>query len=281
MGTIRDFPKFGVVECKNCQLVTHETDLREFIDYKSGSMHNWTSGYGGTLDTPKEDISRRLSAINSLASQNKIDSILDFGSGQREIVFALSKYFNVSGLEPEDNARKDCLKENAEIFASAEEIQGLDRKFDLVTLFHVVEHFYTPFLELSRVYELLNPGGYLIIETPNSQDALLSKYKSCTFSKSSYWTHHPMLHSANSLAKLIEKSGFEIVQNASVQRYGLSNHMYWLASGQSGGHVVWGDLFSHETETSYAKDLADKGISDTLWMVAKKPLATSRMDNKL
>jgi cyclopropane fatty-acyl-phospholipid synthase-like methyltransferase len=186
------------------------------------------------------------------------------------MVFALSKYFNVSGLEPEDNARKDCLKENAEIFASAEEIQGLDRKFDLVTLFHVVEHFYTPFLELSRVYELLNPGGYLIIETPNSQDALLTKYKSKAFSEFTYWSHHPMLHSSNSLVKLLEKSGFELVESTSVQRYRLSNHLYWLSMGQPGGHVIWDRAFSETTEASYREDLVRKGLADTIWCVARK-----------
>lgn len=233
-------------------------------------MHDWASGYGGTLDTPKEDISRRIDAVKFLASQNQINSILDFGSGKGEMVFALSEFFSVSGLEPEDNARQDCLKGNAEIFASAEEIHGLNRKFDLITLFHVVEHFYTPFLELNQIYRLLNPGGCLIIETPNSQDALLTKYNSKAFSEFTYWSHHPMLHSKNSLAKLLEKSGFEIDQKSFVQRYGLSNHMYWLASDQPGGHVIWSKSFSAETDNSYRKDLVEQECADTLWFVAKK-----------
>lgn len=87
-------------------------------------MHDWASGYGGTLDTPKEDISRRIAAINSLSSQSQINSILDFGSGKGEMVFALSEFFKVSGLEPEDNARKDCLKENAEISFRPKRFKG-------------------------------------------------------------------------------------------------------------------------------------------------------------
>ena len=267
------------MECANCKLVTHETDLREFIDYKSGSMHDWASGYGGTLDTPKEDVSRRLEAIKALASQKKIISILDFGSGEGEMVFALSEISKVSGLEPEDNARERCLKQNAEIFASHEEIQKKNLTFDLVTLFHVVEHFYTPSLEIQRIFDLLNPGGYLIVETPNSQDALLTRYKSVAFSEFTYWSHHPMLHSANSLSIMLEKTGFEIENNTSVQRYGLANHMFWLVNGQPGGHVIWSDMFSHETESSYENDLVNNGAADTLWIVAKKPITHSRLDN--
>jgi ubiquinone/menaquinone biosynthesis C-methylase UbiE len=234
-------------------------------------MHDWAAGYGGTLETPKEDISRRLEAIKELSSSGDVKTILDFGSGKGEMVFALAKYFKASGLEPEDNARRRCLNKDLEIYSSTDEIQMKEVSFDLVTLFHVVEHFYKPSLELKRIYDLLRPGGYLIVETPNSQDALLTKYKSKAFSDFTYWSHHPMLHSSYSLAKLISKTGFEIMENTQVQRYGLSNHMYWLTNGQPGGHVIWEGMFSQITESLYQKDLVNSNISDTLWIVSKKP----------
>ena len=271
IGSIRDFPKFGVVECASCQLVTHETDLRKFVDYKSGSMHDWASSYGGTLETPKEDISRRLEAIKKLSSTSNIKTILDFGSGRGEMVFAMREYFKVSGLEPEDNAREQCLKKGAEFYSSIKDLQNNSLKFDLVTLFHVVEHFYTPLLELERIFSVLKPGGYIVVETPNSQDALLTKYKLDTFADFTYWSHHPMLHSANSLGKLLKYSGFEIVDGTSVQRYSLSNHLYWLTYGAPGGHVAWCEMFSEETYKAYGRDLVTAGLADTLWFVAKKP----------
>lgn len=53
-GAIRDLPEFGVEECQNCKLVSHEKDLRQFVDYASGTMHAWASGYGGMLATPQK-----------------------------------------------------------------------------------------------------------------------------------------------------------------------------------------------------------------------------------
>ena len=88
-----------------------------------------------------------------------------------------------------------------------------------------------------------------------------------------------MLHSANSLVNLLEKSGFEIVENSAVQRYGLSNHLYWLSNEKPGGHVIWDETFSEETEAAYRDDLVNKGISDTLWFVARKPFTQQRMEN--
>ncbi len=79
-----------------------------------------------------------------------------------------------------------------------------------------------------------------------------------------------MLHSSNSLIKLLEISGFEIVEITSVQRYGLSNHLYWLSMGHPGGHVIWDDAFSETTEASYQEDLVREGLADTIWCVARK-----------
>lgn len=262
-------------ECSDCQLVTHERDLREFIDYQSGSMHSWASGYGGTLETPKEDISRRVEAIKALSQRHKVKRILDFGSGNGEMISALSDQFSVEGLEPEEQARKKCINEGKKVSASVDEITKSSAKFDLVALFHVVEHFYNPKIEFARIYDLLNPGGLLILETPNAEDALLTEYQNDAFSKFTYWSHHPMLHSSVSLSNLVTTAGFSNIDVKTVQRYGLANHLYWMTHQKAGGHVYWEDKFSPDTETSYAQDLIKQGKADTLWLKAEKSVESN------
>jgi SAM-dependent methyltransferase len=269
-GSIRDFPEYGVEECSDCQLVTHERDLREFIDYRSGSMHSWAAGYGGTLETPKQDISRRVEAIKAVSQSHKVKRILDFGSGNGEMISALSDQFSVEGLEPEEQARKRCISEGIKVFASVDELTKSSAKFDLVTLFHVVEHFYNPKIEFARIYDLLNPGGLLILETPNAEDALLTEYQNEAFSNFTYWSHHPMLHSSVSLSNLVATAGFSNIDAKMVQRYGLANHLYWMTEQKAGGHVHWENKFSPVTETSYAQDLIKQGKADTLWLKAEK-----------
>ncbi len=271
-GSIRDFPEYGVEECSNCHLVTHEQDLREFIDYQSGSMHSWAAGYGGTLETPKEDISRRVEAIRSLSQSHNVKRILDFGSGNGEMIAALSEHFTVEGLEPEEQARVKCISEGKKVSASIDELTKSSARFDLVVLFHVVEHFYSPKVEIARIYDLLNPGGYLIIETPNSEDALLTEYQNEAFSNFTYWSHHPMLHSRVSLSNLVTAAGFSNIEAKTVQRYGLANHLYWMTHQKAGGHVYWENKFSPSTEMSYALDLIKQGKADTLWLKAEKPV---------
>lgn len=269
-GQVRDFPNVGVIECQECGLVSHARDLSEEVNYESGSMHSWASGYGDSLPGPESDKLRRVTAIKYLAESLKIHSLLDFGCGSGGMLTALANNFSVIGLEPDSGSRDAAIRLGHEVFESAEIALASKVQVDMVTLFHVVEHFYEASIELNQIFELLRPGGILLIETPNSMDALLSKYESEEFSNFTYWSHHPMLHSAKSLVRLIERSRFEVIENSGVQRYNLNNHLYWLSKGHPGGHVVWKDFLSFETVDAYEKFLIQEGISDTLWIVARK-----------
>ena len=117
--------------------------------------------------------------------------------------------------------------------------------------------------------KVLKPNGLLIIETPNSNDSLLTKYKSLNFSNFTYWSHHPMVHSNYSLHCLVESSGYEVVLNSGAQRYDLNNTLYWLAMGKPGGHSTWKNYISSETSAKYAEDLISQGLSDTIWLIAQ------------
>ena len=73
-GHVRDFPKVGVIQCQECQLVTHAEDLSSDVNYESGSMHNWAQGYGDSLPGPESDVSRGVNALkNSQIEGSKID----------------------------------------------------------------------------------------------------------------------------------------------------------------------------------------------------------------
>jgi SAM-dependent methyltransferase len=270
-GCVRDFPSVGVIECQDCGLVTHDQDLREEVNYESGSMHSWASGYGDSLPGPESDKLRRVTAINKLAESKNIDSILDFGCGSGGMLSALENNFRVFGLEPDSAARDAAINLGYEVFESAKIALASKVQVDMVTLFHVVEHFYEASVELNQIFELLRPGGIVIIETPNSMDVLLSKYESEAFSNFTYWSHHPMLHSSRSLERLVERSRYKIIESSGVQRYDLNNHLFWLSNARPGGHSVWKDFLSKESLDAYEKFLIQAGISDTLWVVACKP----------
>ena len=78
--------------------------------------------------------------------------------------------------------------------------------YDIVTLWHVFEHLYEPLKVLSKIKEILVPGGLLVIAVPN-----FSSIQSKIFKKR--WYHltvprHLYHYSDVSLKKLVMQSGY-------------------------------------------------------------------------
>lgn len=268
-GSVRDAPETGVKECQECSLVIHDESLRQLVNYESGSMHSWSSGYGLRGKLPSDDSTRRLESVIDLAKTEKIENILDFGSGEGLMLSEFARFFSVYGFEPETKAREFSVNSGFEVFSNFKHLQTKSLKFDLITLFHVIEHLYEPNNLLVELKNYLRPGGLIIIETPNSMDALLTFFECESFQNFTYWSHHPMLYSPKALSHLVSRSMYELVENKCIQRYSLANHLYWLSKGRPGGHDIWESELSKEVSQEYAKVLVEKEISDTLWLVAR------------
>ena len=80
VGSLRDAPSVGVVECSNCGLVVPAVVPAVVIDYAAGSMHG-----DGAFDLAEwrangaEDDKRRAAAVQALL--NLGDRVLDVGCG--------------------------------------------------------------------------------------------------------------------------------------------------------------------------------------------------------
>ncbi len=80
--------------------------------------------------------------------------------------------------------------------------------FDAVSLWHVIEHLYDSASALQRVYELLRPGGRLVIGTPNATSP-----EARTFGR--WWVgydvpRHLVVFSRRSLLAQLERAGFAV-----------------------------------------------------------------------
>jgi 2-polyprenyl-3-methyl-5-hydroxy-6-metoxy-1,4-benzoquinol methylase len=102
-----------------------------------------------------------------ILDQNKgIGTLLDVGAGTGDFLKAAKeKGWQVHGTEPNKNATKLALKKNIELESSLNDFEG--KQFDVVTLWHVLEHI--PNLEetILKLSALVKPRGTLIIAVPN------------------------------------------------------------------------------------------------------------------
>ena len=136
-------------------------------------------------------------------------------------------------------------------------------------MFHVIEHIPEPVPLLKQLKQYVKPGGWLIVETPNADDALIKRYHCKAFEDYTYWSEHVYLYNDKTLSRLLQIAGFEIEEQIPVQRYPLTNHMYWLAKGKRGGETLLAEYDSPALEQWYMSTLVEQGECDTIYLVAR------------
>ena len=97
--------------------------------------------------------------------------VLDCGAGGGEFSYLLtSRGYRLTGIEPNDGYREYARREYGVDLrpGTLDDAQFADGEFDLITIFHVLEHLRDPGEGLARLARWLRPGGHLYVEVPNA-----------------------------------------------------------------------------------------------------------------
>jgi len=100
------------------------------------------------------------------SQNNGIGSLLDIGAGTGDFLKVAKEIgWQVQGMEPNKNAVKLASEKGIELKCSLNDFDG--KQFDVITLWHVLEHI--PNLEetIIKLSKLVKPNGTLIIAVPN------------------------------------------------------------------------------------------------------------------
>ena len=147
----------------------------------------------------------RLRKIKFLIDKNK--SVLDFGCGKGYVLHLLDgKVKNIFGLELNEAAILNLRKENFTIYSTLEET---DHKFDLITIYHVLEHMDQPKDFLNYIKFFLNENGKIVIEVPNVNGYGFKKNKDKWFYLQK---EHLYYFNENSLAKLFLSLNLKVIR---------------------------------------------------------------------
>ncbi|MBF0301305.1 MAG: class I SAM-dependent methyltransferase, partial [Oligoflexia bacterium] len=158
------------------------------------------------LELPiSEDELRRSKQFYSIL-QGKVWA--DIGSGLSGTLRLLKDYAKIShGVEPQNAPRELINKiEKIKIFKDINELE--DNFYDVITLFHVFEHFSDPISNLITLKKKLAKNGKLIIEVPHARDALITLYNNASFRDFTFWSEHLILHTRESLKQFLNVAGF-------------------------------------------------------------------------
>lgn len=222
----------------------------------------------------KPDYERRMDALRRLSYNRKFISgrrLADFGCGGGDFLrLAKNDCAEVCGVELQQNYVDTLNADGIRCEKNLDAIQN--NSIDVCVSFHVIEHLPNPLETLKLLKEKIVSGGMLVIEVPHANDFLLSTLKNDDFKQFTLWSQHLILHTRESLFRMLSYVGFEDIKIEGVQRFPLSNHLGWLANGKAGGHKSILSLIDSQALTSaYSDSLARMNATDTLIAIAKVP----------
>ena len=119
-------------------------------------------------------LSQKIKLINSFDSQEKI--LLDLGAGTGDFLLKCQKDgWKVEGVEPSMNARKLAEEKTGTKLKTQISELGTQR-YDVITMWHVLEHVPNLTEYVSQLEELLKPDGTIVVAVPNHKSFDASYY---------------------------------------------------------------------------------------------------------
>jgi SAM-dependent methyltransferase len=262
-GTAVDYitgEAFGVYRCPSCDVA--------FTSPRPTSMDAYYPAGYRRYAWPVVELLRRLYAVRvrRWTRGRAPGRVLEVGCGAGWMLQALAQRgWRVVGLErtvEQASFATGVLK--VPVVVGGLEALRDEAGFDLIFMFHVLEHLPDPRETLRTLARKLARKGRLIVEVPSADDALLKLYECKPFSEFTYWSCHLFLFTPATLSALGEQAGLKAASVDQVQRFPLSNHMYWLSKGKPGGHKEWAFLDAGGAAERYERRLAAIGRCDTL-----------------
>ena len=238
---------FNFDQCSSCSLVflNPRVSLNNLKNYYTSYYlpYRGAKAWGKfekLVDSSQEKLDlRRVNTITNYHKLSEKSLILDIGCGKPTFLKACQHEIKCQtmGIDFSDEGWKDKPDNFKSINLQVAEIKDLPTTLepDIITMWHYLEHDYTPFENLSSLKSLSKPSTTLIIEIPNFDSSSRKKY-------GKNWAgwhtpRHISLFSPKNIELLLKKSGWKV---SKVLTYGTMNPylLYWMSEMEKKG-IRW------------------------------------------
>jgi 2-polyprenyl-3-methyl-5-hydroxy-6-metoxy-1,4-benzoquinol methylase len=209
---------FSLVKCNSCGLIfTNPRPDKKSIGsyYESEDYISHTNSKKGILNNTyqyarKYAIHNKYALVKSYANSDN-SSLLDIGCGTGEFLgYCKEKGFKCIGIEPSADARK-LAKQNHDLAVfDLNELGAIESdSFDVITMWHVLEHVHDLKPAIQTVKRILKPGGYYLVAVPNPDSFDAKQY-------GAYWAafdvpRHLFHFVPSTMKKIMANAGFQFL----------------------------------------------------------------------
>jgi SAM-dependent methyltransferase len=136
--------------------------------------------------------------------------VLEIGVRDGSFGVLASADYQYVGVDPASAAARHARSRGLEVYCAAlPSFVNTGPSFDAVTLFHVFENLADPHDALSRIKDLLKPGGLLLLSAFDTEGLVYLMTERKRMAEN--FRTHIILYSRSALIELLEHSGFEII----------------------------------------------------------------------
>lgn len=204
---------FQLIKCRNCGIFYNkEMPSEEFLEnyyrseYKIQTFDNQGIEARRIFRYPEQI--ELISEILKYKSEGS--KLLDIGCDRGFFLDEARRYgFKTYGIEPMSEARDYCKSIGLDV---TEKLEVIESQFDIITMWHSLEHHINPVQTLKELTKYLNKDGILVIRVP-AFDCFWRKI----FRKKWIWfqpENHYFHYTKESLNYLLRSSGFSVVKLA-------------------------------------------------------------------
>jgi 2-polyprenyl-3-methyl-5-hydroxy-6-metoxy-1,4-benzoquinol methylase len=198
----------------DCGLQFADPQLDEIDLARAYAKHYYPSSRNGSdvdyENTPEEILRQTFQRAHAKFGPLAGKNLLDFGCGIGKLCqIAREHGVQTTGVEADSCARQIARKSGAlRVYASLDELRATEpgARFEIIVIWDVIEHLREPWVDLGALSALLQPGGWLLLSTPNANSfrALLRRER---------WENtvnptHFYYFERRSLRLVLERAGF-------------------------------------------------------------------------
>lgn len=175
---------FNIVQCNSCGFKftnprLEEKELGKY--YKSEEYVSHSNTNKGFINSTYQFVRKYtlLKKLQLVSKFFKTGKILDIGCGTGEFLNTCKNAkWQVLGIEPDEDARAMAIKNYGLDVREEAELTNLpDASFDIISMWHVLEHVPRLNERVEELKRLIKPNGVIIIAVPNSDSLDAKIYK--------------------------------------------------------------------------------------------------------
>ena len=238
---------FNFDQCANCQLVflNPRVNLDNLKNYYTSHYLPYRGSeawgkYSKLVEGSQKKLDlKRVNRVKEMCSVSPKSLILDVGCGNPSFLKACQQELNCKtlGIDFSDEGWKEqsTLFKGLDLQVAEIKDLSLNLEPDIITMWHYLEHDYTPLENLTYLKSIAKPSTTLIIEIPNFDSISRKKYNE---NWAGWHTpRHTSLFSPDNIKLLLDKSGWNVSQ---LLTYGTLNPylLFWMSEVEQKG-IQW------------------------------------------